>query len=39
MEVRPLKGLVFVWMVQHQGYPGQGAKARGVFVDAVLKGR
>lgn len=39
MEVIPSKGLVLVWMVQHQGFPGQGAKARGVFQQWALKGR
>ena len=31
MEVRPGKGLVIVWMVQHGGFPGDGAKAQGAF--------
>ncbi len=31
MEILPDKGLVIVWMVQHAGYPGTGAKAQGVF--------
>ena len=33
MEVRPAKGLVIIWMVQHDGFPGNGAKAQGVFRD------
>jgi len=33
MEVHPSKELVLVWMVQHGGFPGQGAKAQGVFKD------
>ena len=31
MEIRPSKNLVVVWMVQHAGFPGEGAKAQGVF--------
>ena len=31
MEVRPSKGIVIVWMVQHGGFPGEGGKAQGVF--------
>ena len=31
MEVRPAKGIAIVWMVQHGGFPGEGAKAQGVF--------
>ena len=31
MEVRPGDGIVTVWMVQHVGFPGDGAKAQGVF--------
>ncbi len=31
MEIRPAKGLVIVWMVQHGGFPGEGGKAQGVF--------
>ena len=31
MEIRPAQGLVLIWMVQHAGFPGDGAKAQGVF--------
>lgn len=31
MEVRPKKGIVIVWMVQHAGFVGDGGKAQGVF--------
>jgi len=31
MEVRPGDGIVTIWMVQHVGFPGDGAKAQGVF--------
>jgi CubicO group peptidase (beta-lactamase class C family) len=29
MEIRPVQGLVIVWMVQHAGFPADGDKARG----------
>ena len=31
MEIRPAKGLVIIWMVQHGCFPGDGANAQGVF--------
>ncbi len=31
MEIRPAEGLAIVWMVQHAGFPGDGAKAQGEF--------
>lgn len=31
MELRPSKGIVMIWMVQHGGFPGEGDKAQGVF--------
>jgi CubicO group peptidase (beta-lactamase class C family) len=37
MEVRPSKGLAIVWMVQHSGFPGDGAKARDVFKNWALE--
>jgi CubicO group peptidase (beta-lactamase class C family) len=37
MEIRPAKGLVIIWMVQHAGFPGNGAKAQGVFRDWALE--
>lgn len=36
MEIRTSKGLVFVWMVQHGGFPGEGAKAQGAFKNWAL---
>jgi CubicO group peptidase (beta-lactamase class C family) len=37
MEVRTKDGLVLVWMVQHAGFPGDGAKAQGAFRKAALE--
>jgi len=37
MEVRTRKGLVLIWMVQHAGFPGEGAKAQGVFRNWALE--
>jgi CubicO group peptidase (beta-lactamase class C family) len=37
METRPAKGLVLIWMVQHSGFPGEGAKAQGVFKNWALE--
>lgn len=31
MSIDPAHGLVFVWLVQHSGFPGEGGKAQGVF--------
>lgn len=31
MEVRTKEGLVLVWMIQHQGFPGKGGQAQGEF--------
>lgn len=39
MEVIPSKGLVLIWMVQHQGFPGQGGRACGAFQQRALNGR
>ena len=36
MEVYPEKGLALIWMVQHGGFPGEGAKAQGVFKETAL---
>ena len=36
MEIHPARGLVIIWMVQHGGFPGEGAKAQGVFRDWAL---
>jgi CubicO group peptidase (beta-lactamase class C family) len=37
MEVRPEPGLVTVWLVQHAGFPGEGAKAQGEFKTWAIK--
>lgn len=37
MEIRPSRGLVLIWMVQHGGYPGEGGKAQGVFRNWALE--
>ena len=31
MTVDPRRGLIYVWMVQHGGFPGDGDKAQGAF--------
>ena len=31
------RGLIFVWLVQHAGFPGQGGKSQGAFKAAALK--
>ena len=31
------RGLIFVWLVQHAGFPGQGGKSQGAFKGAALK--
>jgi CubicO group peptidase (beta-lactamase class C family) len=37
MEVRTKDGLVIVWMVQHQGFPGKGGQAQGEFKKWAVK--
>jgi CubicO group peptidase (beta-lactamase class C family) len=37
MEIHPAKGLALIWMVQHGGFVGNGAKAQGVFKDWALE--
>lgn len=37
MTVDPKKGLITVWLVQHQGFPGEGGKARGAFQKAAIE--
>lgn len=37
MAVHPGQGIAFVWMVQHSGFVGEGAKAQGVFKGHFLK--
>jgi CubicO group peptidase (beta-lactamase class C family) len=31
LEIRPAQGIALVWMVQHAGFPGEGARAQEVF--------
>lgn len=31
MEIRTGTGFIYIWMVQHAGYPGNGNKAQGAF--------
>jgi CubicO group peptidase (beta-lactamase class C family) len=35
MRFDPQHGLVFIWMVQHVGYPGDGGKSKGAFMQAA----
>ncbi len=35
MSIDPARGLVFVWLVQHSGFPGEGSKAQGAFKKAA----
>ena len=37
MEVRTKDGLVVVWMVQHQGFPGKGGQAQGEYKKWAVK--
>jgi CubicO group peptidase (beta-lactamase class C family) len=30
------RGLIFIWLVQHAGFPGEGGKAQGVFTQAAI---
>ncbi len=30
------RGLIFIWLVQHAGFPGEGGKAQGVFRQAAI---
>ena len=32
------RGLIFVWLVQHAGFPGDGAKAQDAFLKAAIAG-
>jgi CubicO group peptidase (beta-lactamase class C family) len=36
MRIDPKRGLILVWMVQHDGYPGDGAKSKAAFQAAAL---
>jgi len=35
MTIDPKRRLIFVWMVQHADYPGDGRKAQGAFRKAA----
>lgn len=37
MEIRPSKGIVMIWMVQHGGFPGEGGKAQNVFKNWAIQ--
>ncbi len=37
MQIRPAKGLVMIWMVQHGGFPGEGGKAQGVYKNWAIQ--
>jgi len=36
MMIDRKRGLIFVWLVQHAGYPGEGAKSFDAFKAAAL---
>jgi CubicO group peptidase (beta-lactamase class C family) len=36
MQIDRRRGLVFVWMVQHNGFPGNGAKSQDAFKQATI---
>jgi CubicO group peptidase (beta-lactamase class C family) len=36
MQIDRRRGLVFVWMVQHNGFPGNGAKSQDAFKQAAI---
>ena len=35
MSIDPKRGLIYVWMVQHAGFPGDGNKSQGAFRKAA----
>jgi CubicO group peptidase (beta-lactamase class C family) len=35
MNIDSTRGLITIWLVQHQGFPGDGGKAHGVFKQAA----
>jgi hypothetical protein len=35
MTIDAKRGLVFIWMVQNAGYPGDGGKAQDAFKNAA----
>jgi len=36
MQIDRRRGLVLVWMVQHNGFPGDGAKSQDAFKQAAI---
>lgn len=36
MRIDSKRGLVFVWMVQHSGYPGNGSRSQDAFMQAAI---
>ena len=38
MTIDRARGLILIWMVQHAGFPGDGAKSRDAFKQAALAG-
>ncbi len=37
MDIRTKNGIVVIWMVQHQGFPGAGNKAQGEYKNWAIK--
>ncbi len=37
MNIDPKSGLITVWMVQHNGFPGDGGKSSGAFKQAAIE--
>jgi CubicO group peptidase (beta-lactamase class C family) len=37
MRIDPKRGLILIWMVQHAGFPGDGAKSRDAFTQAAIR--
>jgi len=36
MQIDHLRGLSFVWMVQHNGFPGSGSKSQDTFKQTAI---
>ena len=37
MQIDRKRGLIFIWMVQHAGFPGNGGQSQGVFTQAAME--
>ena len=37
MQIYPERNLILIWMVQHSGFPGDGAKAQAAFRELALR--